>query len=349
MPIMAGISAGTSLIGGLIGSSAAKKAAAAKAAAGEAVGKSIDKATGQAIDAGYAGITQANTAVDTGTDAAKGYITDAGATQKGLYGDMTAGLQPYKDAGTAGLAASQIGLDRMQAQGDFSFNPKDMENEPGYQFQLAQGMKGLQASAAARGMLQSGSTLKSMTNYNQGLAGTSYQNAYNRALSTFDTNKAGYQSLAQMGQSQAGFGQNANAQQLQAGSIYGGQVGSLASLGASTSMQGAGLKSGVAMQGNQYVGNTGLAGAEASGNARLGAADASAAGTIGSANSWNAALGGIGTAAQTYGLSTMGTTGGSTNAYNPLTAPSGYAPTSPWIPDGPVPSAYTPPAMPTWG
>lgn len=314
MPIGAIIGAGTSLVGGLIGSSAAKAAAKTQAAAGQAVAGSIDKATGQAIQAGYDGITQANGAVDAGTAAANKYIGDAGTAQQGIYGNMTAGLQPYQAAGT-------YGLDKLQSTaGTFSFNPSDLENDPGYQFQLQQGQKALMASAAGRGMLQSGSLLKSMDNYSEGLAGTSYGNAYQRALTTFNTNQQGYQSLANLGQ-------NANSQNLQAGSIYGGQLTSLAGLGANTNMQGAGLKSNVATQGNEYIGNTGLQGAEAAGQAILGGANATAAGQMGAANAWGSALNGVGNAAMTYGLGTMQSGGGGTSA-NPWAAATPMSPSA---------------------
>ncbi len=138
-------------------------------------------------------------------------------------------------------------------------------------------MKALQNSAAGRGMLQSGAALKSAIGYEQGLAGTSYQNAYNRALSTFDTNRTGYQALA-------GLGQNANSQAIQAGGIYGGQLTSLAGLGANTNMTSAGLLSNTAMQGNEYIGNAQQSGAREDANLITGRGNADAAGTIGAGN-----------------------------------------------------------------
>jgi hypothetical protein len=292
MPILA--AAGTSLIGGLIGSSSARKAAEQQRIAGEAAQKKVDYATGAAVERGYAGIEQANNAVDAGTGAATKYIGDAGTAQKGVYADMKAGLTPYAESGT-------YGLDKMKSQGDFSFNPKDLESEPGYQFQLAQGLKALQSSAASRGMLQSGATLKAMEGYSQGLAGTSYKDAYARALSTFDTNRAGYQSLANMGQT-------ANAQNLQAGGIYGGELTSLAGMGVNTNMQAAGLKTNTAMQGNEYIGNAQMQGAGKDADLITGVGNSQAAGTVGAANAWGGALNGVGNSAMLYGLSKMGRT-----------------------------------------
>ena len=60
------------------------------------------------------------------------------------------------------------------------FGMADYQADPGYAFRLSEGMKGLQNSAAARGLLSSGSTLKGITDYSQGMASQEYGNAYNR-------------------------------------------------------------------------------------------------------------------------------------------------------------------------
>lgn len=52
--------------------------------------------------------------------------------------------------------------------------------DPGYDFRLAEGQKLLQGSAAARGGLLSGATLKDLTNYGQGAASQEYANAFDR-------------------------------------------------------------------------------------------------------------------------------------------------------------------------
>lgn len=57
-----------------------------------------------------------------------------------------------------------------------------LQMDPSYAFREAQGMKALQQSAAARGGLLSGTTLKGIQNYSQGLASTEYGNAYNRFM-----------------------------------------------------------------------------------------------------------------------------------------------------------------------
>jgi hypothetical protein len=56
---------------------------------------------------------------------------------------------------------------------------------PGYQFALQQGQNAIQNSAAARGTLLSGGTLKALDQYSQGLADTNYQQVYNNAFQQY--------------------------------------------------------------------------------------------------------------------------------------------------------------------
>ncbi len=63
---------------------------------------------------------------------------------------------------------------------------EDAQNSPGYQFRLGQGEGALQNSAAARGVLRTGGTLKDILQYGQDYASAEYQNVFNRALSTYD-------------------------------------------------------------------------------------------------------------------------------------------------------------------
>jgi hypothetical protein len=61
-----------------------------------------------------------------------------------------------------------------------SFGMDQFQTDPGYAFRMSEGMKGLERSAAARGLLSSGSTLKGITDYGQGMASQEYNNAFNR-------------------------------------------------------------------------------------------------------------------------------------------------------------------------
>ena len=91
-------------------------------------------------------------------------------------------LLPYSSAGQWALG---------QYQGLLS-GQKDFRTDPGYQFRLGEGQKAIEQSAAAKGLGQSGKTLKSITSYAQGLASDEFQKVADR-----------YANLATMGQSSA--------------------------------------------------------------------------------------------------------------------------------------------------
>lgn len=60
------------------------------------------------------------------------------------------------------------------------FSASDFQTDPGYAFRLSEGQKALDRSAAARGGLFSGETLKANDQYNQNFASNEFSNAYNR-------------------------------------------------------------------------------------------------------------------------------------------------------------------------
>jgi hypothetical protein len=64
---------------------------------------------------------------------------------------------------------------------------EDAKNEPGYQFRLKEGEGALQNSAAARGVLNTGGTLKDILAYGQKFASQEYANVFDRKLKVFDT------------------------------------------------------------------------------------------------------------------------------------------------------------------
>lgn len=63
-------------------------------------------------------------------------------------------------------------------------------NEPGFKFGLDQGLQGLQQSAAARGVLNGGGTLKDVAAWAQNYAGGKFSDAYNREANTYGMNRA---------------------------------------------------------------------------------------------------------------------------------------------------------------
>jgi hypothetical protein len=128
--------------------------------------------------------------------------------------------EPYLDTGIAGLQnvqgannaiAQLLGVQPITDQTNNAFT--NYLNSTGYNFQLNQGINAINASAAAKGLLQSGGTAKALSQYGQNLASTTFGN-YLQQL----TNLAG------SSQNQAAMGQTALAQIGGAGSMGGGNA-----------------------------------------------------------------------------------------------------------------------------
>jgi hypothetical protein len=75
---------------------------------------------------------------------------------------------------------------------EFSFTGEDLQNDPGYQFGLNQGTQGIERGQAARGNLLSGAAMKELGRFNQDYAGTKFDNAFGRNLTTWNTNLGAY-------------------------------------------------------------------------------------------------------------------------------------------------------------
>jgi hypothetical protein len=88
--------------------------------------------------------------------------------------------EPWRTAGTT--AVNQLST-MTQPGGKLTeeFNPATASTmDPGYAFRLNEGMKALNASAAARGGLISGNALRAATGYGQEMGSQEYNNAFNR-------------------------------------------------------------------------------------------------------------------------------------------------------------------------
>ena len=110
--------------------------------------------------------------------------------QERMFNKQVELQEPWRQAGMNALA--QIG-------GGFT-GKVDLTQDPGYAFRLAEGQKALERTAAARGGLLSGGAMREAQRYGQGMASQEYQNAYNRALTQYNT----LASLANIGQTSAG-------------------------------------------------------------------------------------------------------------------------------------------------
>jgi len=185
-----------------------------------------------ALAVGVVGAISASESADAQAQAAQGaadtsyaatkYATDI---QQQQFEQQRADQEPWRLAGVNALGQMTQGT----APGGEMVRPfgmSDYQADPGYQFRLDEGMKALERSAAARGGLLSGATMKGIERFGQQSASDEYQNAYNR----YQTNQGNqFNRLASL----AGVGQTATNALGQAGQAYAGNVGNLAMQNAS--------------------------------------------------------------------------------------------------------------------
>jgi hypothetical protein len=101
---------------------------------------------------------------------------------------------PFREAGVRALP-------ELEAASRYTpFGMQQFQADPGYAFRMAEGMKGLERSAAARGGLLSGSMLKGIQRFGQDLGSQEYQNAFNRYQTERQARLNPLQSLAGVGQ-----------------------------------------------------------------------------------------------------------------------------------------------------
>jgi len=112
-------------------------------------------------------------------NAQAGAAANATAEQQREFDANQANLKPYRDAGLSVLPQLTSGL-APGGQFNRNFTMADFNKDPGYQFRMDQGSQALQRSAAARGGLLNGGTLKALDRYGQDYASNEYGNAYNR-------------------------------------------------------------------------------------------------------------------------------------------------------------------------
>ena len=169
--------------------------------------------------------------------------------QNAQYQQIREDQAPYRTAGYNALTEMQRTAGNVP--GAFKFGASDFTQDPGYAFRLQQGQKALDASAAARGGLISGNALRAAQGYGQEMGSQEYQNAYNRALTGYNTGVASENQLYNRQAGLAGIGQTAA----------------------------------------NFIGTAGAANAGAVGNYLTGGAAAQAAGTVGGANAITSGLG----------------------------------------------------------
>ena len=121
--------------------------------------------------------------------------------QREMYQQQREDLAPWRETGVSSLGEL--------AANDFM---NDWQQDPGYQFRLAEGLKAINMGAAARGA-GGGGVMKELQRYGQGLAAQEYANIYNRNFNRLST--------------LAGLGSQNNLAGVQASGQYGSNVGNL--------------------------------------------------------------------------------------------------------------------------
>lgn len=117
-------------------------------------------------------------------------------TALGMYNTTRGDLQPFRQIGQD--ASNQLTSRLGELTSPIVMDQAALEKTPGYQFNLSQGLKSVQNSAAARGLGNSGAALKGAANFATGLADNTYKtqfdiantnqsNAYNRLKALIDT------------------------------------------------------------------------------------------------------------------------------------------------------------------
>ena len=99
--------------------------------------------------------------------------SDATAAQQNALNQQIALNKPFYDTGVNAM-------NNLAGQAAYTPAAFNYQADPGYAFRFNEGMKGLNASAAASGGLISGNALKGAIDYGQAAGSQEYQNAYNR-------------------------------------------------------------------------------------------------------------------------------------------------------------------------
>ncbi len=186
-------------------------------------------------------------------------------TQRAIFERQVELQEPFRQAGLAGQnrLLQLLGLGEDKTAPGFGkyataeFGADKFKADPGYAFRMSEGMKALERSAAARGGLLSGATLKGTQRYGQDLASQEYQNAFNR----YQAERAGtlnpYQALAGTAQTSANVlgGQAGQlGQQLGSNIIGAGNAAAAGQIGAANAIVG-GLGQGINFYQNQQLMN----------------------------------------------------------------------------------------------
>lgn len=145
------------------------------------------------VGSGLLGASSARRAANTQAQATQA-AQDA---QERMFNKQLELQEPLRQAGIGAL-------NKLIPLSDYTkFGMDQFQTDPGYAFRLSEGMKALDRTAASRGGLLSGATLKGAQRYGQDMASQEYQNAFNRYQAERAAQLQPLQSLAGIGQSSA--------------------------------------------------------------------------------------------------------------------------------------------------
>jgi hypothetical protein len=161
--------------------------------------------------------TQAG-AAERAAETQKDVVDQQIALQREMFEKTREDQAPYRTAGYNALAEMQRTAGNVP--GAFKFGAGDYQADPGYAFRLSEGQKALDRQAAARGGLISGGALRAAQRYGQEMGSQEFGNAYNRALTGYNTDVARENQLYNRQAALSGIGQTATNLVGQAGQNY---------------------------------------------------------------------------------------------------------------------------------
>lgn len=138
--------------------------------AASAAGNYLSSPSGLQTASGLVSSYLQSNAAGKALDAQKNATADANALQARMYDTNRADWAPYRALGAAGT----------KGYANLLANPNSITSDPGYAFGLSQGQTALDRSAASKGGLYSGATLKALDRYGQDYASTKLNDALGR-------------------------------------------------------------------------------------------------------------------------------------------------------------------------
>lgn len=235
---------GSAVVGGIVASSSASKQASAARDAAQMQSDAATKSAQIQSDSAAASL----------------------AAQKEALNQQIALNKPFYDVGVGAV-------NRLAGRAPYLTDTFSYQEDPGYAFRFNEGMKGINATAAARGGLISGNALRAASDYGEASGSQEYQNAYSRYLTNNAQKLNEYNTNTALQQYLTGIGQASANTQGTAVNNYG--------IGASNSLTNAANANAAGITGAANAGAGGI----------VGAANAGAAGTVGAANALTSGAG----------------------------------------------------------